>query len=197
MNRYAACALLACLLFACELDAGVILQDQSTGTHQIQAYSPTGQTITADDSYLKSIGFYFREMNDRLPNGPVSVILRQGAGVDGNEIARQSLDIAPGTWGYVDFLFPAVELVIGESYTAIVEATNERWRLQRNFHLYGDIGNPPIPGRVDYSGGHMLLLGELMVVGDLKFRIVTVPEPTALLLATLLALCSLSREKRV
>ena len=196
MNRYAACALLACLLFACELNAGVILQDQGDGSHQIYALSPTGQTFTADDSYLKSIGFYFRDMNDRFPNGPVSVILLQGAGVDRDELARQSLTIAPGTWGYVDFLFLAVELVIGESYTAIVEATNERWGVQRNFHSYGESGNPPIPGKVDYPGGDMIILGDLLTVGDLKFRIVTVPEPTALLLAMLVVLGSLSRETR-
>jgi len=196
MKRFITLASLACLLFACELRAGVILQDQSDGMHQIKAFTPTGQTFTADDLYLMSIGFYFWGLDDHRRTGTVSVILRQGAGVEGNEIARQSLEISTDNWTIVDFSFPAIELVVGESYTAIVEASNEWWGIQRNQHSYGESGNPPIPGKVDYPGGDMILLGDLFTVGDLKFRIVTVPEPTALLLATLLALCSLSRKKR-
>lgn len=166
--------------------AGLILQNQSTGTAQILLVSPVGQTFTAEEAQIQSFAFFLSDSNSTLPNGITTVKLYEGIGTAGSLLDSANLVIAPGTQGFVDFDFSSVILTVGNVYTSIIERPNARWGIERNQHTYPT--GTPISGRVDYPGGDYIVQGSVQAILDARFRVIPIPEPTTGILFTVCGL---------
>lgn len=157
--------------------SAAIIQDQSSGTNQIKAFSPIGQTFTAEDSSIYSIGFYVEDFNPSFaPNDfTLTVSLYEGIGIEGNFLGKSSniYNLTNGYSGWVDTNFSSVALNVGESYTAILEDDTVRWGVQVTYDVY--------------SGGFAIAFNE-PTNADLRFRVLTsasqitapVPEPVTI-----------------
>ncbi|MDY6782619.1 MAG: hypothetical protein SW833_08760 [Cyanobacteriota bacterium] len=130
--------------------AASIIQPETDGpTRQILFSSPTGQTFTAEDSAIRSIGFDVRDFNPTFaPNDfDLTVSLFRGVGVTGQLVGSSVFtDLTTGFSGFVDFDFSTVTLEVGEIYTAILEDDTVRWALKSNQHSFAVPGGSPIPG---------------------------------------------------
>jgi PEP-CTERM motif len=148
---------------------------------QIQSFSPIGQTFTAEDSSIQSIGFSVEDGNPSL--GPtdfaLTVSLYQGIGTGGSLLAARTFSgLTPGFSGFFAADFSSVGLTVGDVYTLILSDTTPRWFVDLR------LDNP-------YAGGEAIILGALIPSDDLGFEVVpaTVPEPGTLLLAGCGASC--------
>ncbi|MBD1890240.1 PEP-CTERM sorting domain-containing protein [Coleofasciculus sp. FACHB-SPT9] len=160
-----------------QASAASIIQNKSTGTNQILFFSPLGQTFTAEDTFIKSIGFYIED--DNPSNAPVpdntSLTVSLYKGIIGTFLGSGIVDnLAEGFQGYVDVDFSSIPLTVGETYTAIVE-TNSPFRYLE------------IDGLRDrYPGGSAILNGIPRDDIDTRFRVLvgeteSVPEPASVL----------------
>ena len=161
-------AILLALLTAGSAQAGIISNPgPSGGSYQVQYYSPSGQSFTAIDSQLTTVGFSFAAFNTQFALVPVTVTLLAGAGLGGSAIATRTIAPIASADGlvlsYADF--SGTQLAVGASYTAILSTANPYWGVHRT----GDA----------YSGGTAYLTAENGVVsgGDLVFEVNGVPEP--------------------
>lgn len=186
------------------VQAASIIQDQTNGAIQILHASSIGQTFTAEDAFIESIGFsiadfssFGEDVNSSLvPNDfSITVKLYEGIGTNGTLVGsgvfNQLFDDFNG-WADVDFT--SVVLNVGNTYTAIVEDENFRWGVE-----YFDANA--------YLGGHVLSpsgrVGDAENV-DLRFRVLvretptptSVPEPGTVAGLSLLGL-SLFLKKKV
>ena len=162
------------LAFAHGAIAGPILQPLTNGAVQINAHEPLGQSFVAEDTGVK-VAFSFFDVNQHVgPNQALTMTLLDGDGLGGSALMSVS-QLLPANLGsigsgvFFDFDFSAINLIIGNSYTAIINAPSARWGLDRNS---GDV----------YAGGTAYLNGSAS--GDLRFSVTptSVPAPAALLL---------------
>lgn len=167
--------------------AGPIFQTQHSGASQILAASPLGQSFTAEDASISSIGFFIEDFNAHIaPNDhDLSVVLYNGgAGAVGPAIKTVTINnIANGHSDWLDFDFSDVLLTVGNLYSAMVIDNTVRWGARTNQHSFTN-GNP-ISGKIDYVGGHAIVDGNIQTFRDMTFRILTptnVPEPGTLAL---------------
>lgn len=185
-------ALLAANFFLCtSASAGPILQPQHNGLVQILIATPVGQTFIAEDAAIGSIGFFIENINSSsAPTDlDLTVALYAGdAGAVGTAIKTTTVgNIGVTSAGWVDFDFPGVLLTIGAKYSAMLINDTPRWGLRINQHTYGG-GNGPIPGRIDYTGGDWIELGNTNPLFDATFRVLpaaSIPEPATVLLVGL------------
>lgn len=181
---------LALLLGACAslcLSAPSIaatIENSNTNASLTLGFYELGQSFTAIDAELLSIGFLMRTANPQTENSDFTIKLFEGEGAGGALIASRSgaapLDLPTDFHfaDFVDFNFSGVTLIPGQQYTAFVSSTF--YRLAVNADLadsYGSgqayiSGSPPL--REAYS--HCQTGG-----CDTGFRVVgataAVPEP--------------------
>lgn len=178
-----ATAVTALTLGAVALRAGPIYQGAIGAGWQINHYEPIGQSFTAEDANILSIGFNVWDVNLHAgPLDPITVSLYAGAGNGGTLLGSANLQgLVPNYngWHYADFSF--VSLTVGNVYTAFVEAVTARGAIN------GAGSNP-------YAGGQAYLQGGAVAHLDLTFHVVpgannvpdtSVTAPLALVLAGL------------
>lgn len=169
-------------LLGAAANAGTILNDPAPDLQtQIHYYQPIGQSFTAIDSNLISIGFRLGQLNPSFPNDPIKLELYAGTGTGGTLIASRTLTLPIGAdYSYfTDFDLTGTVLSVGAVYSAALSV----------------VGNSPLTGIVvdlghSYTGG-LLFRSEVSSEGcgdcDLAFRVIggAVPEPAswALLIA--------------
>jgi hypothetical protein len=151
----------------------------------IAFYSPLGQTFTAIDTDLISIGFAYSDLNPDSPNDPITLSLYSGDGLGGALLASHTFtlpSVLPSTLAapvIVDTDFSGVSLTVGSVYTAALSGSS--------FKVAA------VYGADAYSGGHATKSLSGCAACDLDFRVVgrsgggigPVPEPAtwALMLA--------------
>ena len=166
------------------VEAGQILvPGPYTGTTQILQASPFGETFTAEDQFIESIGFSVRDLNPSF--GPsdftLTISLYEGSGTFGALLRTGSNSaLTPGFNGFIDVDFQSVSLVVGLTYTAIISDTTPRWAVETT------------DGPGAYTGGGPVFLGvPHPEAADLALRVIpaAVPEPSTM---TLLGVGTLS-----
>ncbi len=166
------------LAFSFSANAALILQDQIFGGNTIGYSGVIGQTFTAEDAKISAIAFSFDDVNHvNYENENISMLLYAGIGNTGSLLHTEIQLLTPGiTNMFVDFDFSSVDLIVGSSYTAIVQDSNRRWSVGRNQHR---TNSGPIDGRIDYVGGDAIMQGAIEPNLDLRFRVTPVPVPAA------------------
>jgi hypothetical protein len=140
-----------------------------------------GQSFVAEDSLLGQIAFAFSDLNPSFSNDPVTMTLRQGAGLAGTVVTSviQTLPaVLPATNAspqFIDFDFTGTALAIGNTYTAVVTtSTSPKIAVVYGPDAYAN-------GQAYRSTGTFAGCTDC----DLNFRITPVPIPAGIwLLAT-------------
>lgn len=165
--------------------AGTILQGSGVFDAAIAAFDPIGQSFKAIDTDLLTISLAFSDINPELANDPITISLFAGSGFGGMLLDSQSVTlpaVLPSTFAspvFIDFDFSGNSLVIGNTYTIGLTATNFKVAV-----VYGPDA---------YADGTMLTTGGTPCAAascDLNFRVigetpdgpVAVPEPGTLAL---------------
>ncbi len=160
----------------------------------INVSSPIGQTFTALDPRISTIGFYLQ--NVRTAPATITYQLFAGEGSGGPSLGLSTFEV-PGLPldDWYDRDFSSITLVPGQIYTVMIsEMPTDNCMIYAEQWAYSD--GSPIPGTVDYTGGHMLSGGwPLPPYMDLTFRVVPVPEPNSLVLMMIGAGLCFSRRK--
>jgi hypothetical protein len=166
---------LVVMAFCSTCFAGLILQDQ-TGNHgQIGGSFLKGQSFTAEDPQIQTIGFYIVDMNaGHAPDdNEVVVNLYSGVGNGGTLIATSSNAAIPDSnHGWVYFDFSSATLNVGSVYSAML-GDEVRWGVSVNQHNIA--GN-------EYIGGDAIFNGTVSPIQDLAFSVTPTPEPATIAL---------------
>ena len=163
-----ALVLLSSLCAATSLWSGEIIQPQANGSLNIFDLNPLGQTFTAEDSRISSIGFEVWATT-QYSSAQLTYELREGAvPYSGLLLASASFTLPTTFRGYADADFSSVTLTVGQVYTVLLFASNPSFLVDWN--QWAD-DNGPIPGRIDYTGGEAMVRGLLTPRNDLTFRI--------------------------
>jgi hypothetical protein len=157
--------------------AGAILQPQLYGGGlNISDFGPIGQTFMAEDAQV-SIGLYVSPASAQ-PTTQLTYSLLTGAGTGGTLLDTESMTLPGDFNGYADMSFSSIRLTPGQTYSVLASDNNGGLLLDYNL-LRNYPGGPPIPGRIDYTGGEMIENGQLQLDWDATFRIEPIPEPGA------------------
>jgi len=179
------------------INAATILQDDFSITRQILVFSDLGQSFTAEDENILSIGFYVEDINQNSSDSfDLSLQLFEGVGFVGSSLGAVDITLEDGFNGFADFDFSFVTLNVGSVYSAQISSTSARGGLQSNQHSFPS--GAPINGN-DYIGGDYIMNGEVDVISDARFRVTAVPLPAAvwLLGSGLIGLAGIARRKKV
>jgi hypothetical protein len=131
-------------LSAATAHAGLILQDQQNGTSQILSASPVGQTFTAEDAQIASIGVWVTDSNAFIaPNDyDLQMTLRTGAGAGAGTgaVVGTSLNdtLTDGFSGWLDFDFSHVSLTVADLYNFQISYDTARCAVGRNQHSFSN-----------------------------------------------------------
>ncbi|QNN23043.1 PEP-CTERM sorting domain-containing protein [Planctomycetales bacterium ZRK34] len=174
---------------------GVIITENLNGVFDrtIFFFDPMGQSFVAADSTINSIEVVFSVANPGSANEPITAELREGAGLDGNLIATNSLMLPSDLPGSSDAVGPLIDLGFGDvavtpgaTYTFTLAATSTR-----NAVVYGSTNG--------YADGEMFHgpdnASEPGPDDDIRFRITSTPEPASLG-AMAIGVCLMVRRKR-
>lgn len=176
--------------------AAVIENNAGVFDAAIAAFSPLGQTFTAIDTDLISIGFAYSNINPDSANDPITLSLYAGDGVGGTLVASRVFTLPsalPSTFDapvVIDTDFSGVSLTLGAVYTAALST--------------GSFKVAAVYGADAYSGGHATRTLSGCTACDLNFRVVGssdlggVPEPAgwALMLTGFTGLGASLRSRR-
>ncbi|GAB4169230.1 MAG: hypothetical protein Kow0020_02860 [Wenzhouxiangellaceae bacterium] len=147
-----------------------IIQDRHNFDSQINFFSPVGQTFTAEDAAISTIGIWLNDCNTHFSDNPLDFRLYSGSGTSGALLAQQTLAVPPGHSNYFDVDFSGTGLTIGNTYTIEVFSPNARRCFQEN------VFSQPNPGP-DYTGGAILYQGSVNAArGDMQFRVIVDPH---------------------
>lgn len=160
--------------------ASDIVQDQFNSIKQIYSYSGIGQTFTAEDSAIDSIGFYFIDMNPTYGPLSLTINLYDGQGFGGSSLGSQLFSLTDRFNGWYDVDFSFASLAVGSVYSVELVAPTQRWAVQVNQHSYAS--GVTIGSAIDYLGGNAIIKDQIRTNNDLRFRVtasetVIVPEP--------------------
>jgi hypothetical protein len=143
---------------------GNIIQTNFGGDWNVLTLGPIGQTFTADEQHLSSIGVDFSSTS----GGYITYSLLAGAGANGPIIATSTAYDLPGVSGFANASFAGVDLTVGDVYTVILTAPNNQWLVDWN--------QVNLPGAVDYTGGVAIFQGKPLPIADLAFEVLSVPD---------------------
>lgn len=194
MKSILAAGALAVMAVAAPANAGTILNSDGVRGATISSFQPLGQSFTAIDTMLISIGFQFSAANPTRLNDPVTLTLRNGEGQGGailtSRTATLPTTIVDRTPVWFDFDLSGVGLTVGSLYTALLSTTSARFGV-----AYGprSTNTAQALGPDAYLGGRMISSGDPDPYGfctssrqcDLNFRVTgstavpAVPEPAA------------------
>ena len=170
---------------ACRAD--ITIGDPPGFAVNIATFAPTGQSFTADGAALKSIGMWTTTCN--CPNDPpvqFQLKLLSGAGTSGALVATRTATAPIGLFGFLDFDFTGVSLVVGQTYTAMMS----------------QISGPPtspytlIYGVTNvYPGGMAFWQGQPRPDLDFSLRVVDLPATAPALQYAAKFLCGQSSQK--
>lgn len=161
----------------------------------ISFFDPLGQSFTAIDSRLTSIGFQFESLNPTAANDPLTLTLRAGEGLTGAVLATVTATLPASindrTPVFYDFALGNTAVTIGGKYTAVLTTSSSA----RNAVAFGPRStNTAQPlGPDAYLGGRAFFTGDPDPYGfctssgqcDLNFRVIgatpagAVPEPAS------------------
>ena len=185
MKNYTCSAMIAAIImsFAVTGQAGPIIQNQRKHVHQILGFSPIGQTFTAEDAQIISIGFWVKDWNPWAGPIDLTVQLFQGVGTGGPSLASAPIEgLSPGFAGFYDADFTSVSLTVGQVYTAIVSSTSARGGVASFWWAFPD-GTPFAPD--PYTGGAIIFQGSVNPNADATFRVLPIPAPGALIVGSI------------
>jgi hypothetical protein len=102
-------------------------------------FQPLGQSFTAIDSNLLSIGFLFDVANPGFGGVPIQLDLRAGSGLGGTLIATRSFTLPDDFHGgFVDIDFSGTNLTIGHMYTATLSLSSTSIAPRHGVGFYND-----------------------------------------------------------
>ncbi len=183
MKPTSALAVVIALAIAALADASIIQSNwNSSYAVGYSLFAPIGQsfTATANETQVGAVSFLRGAILDN-PNRPDPVVtaqIRNGIGVTGAVIASQTLPAIPqstavGTW--IDFVFDSpVTLTPGQNYTLTFTTPTNSGATALSYA--GNHDNPYAGGNVIYGDGTSA------AHEDLAFRVLSIPEPTSILL---------------
>ena len=159
--------------------AGPIVVPASGSTDQILFLSPIGETFTAEDPLIDSIGFWVRDFNPITgPNDlSLDIQLYAGVGFGGPLLGSETFTgLVAGFDNYADVNFSGIPLIVGDVYSAQLIDTTPRWGVAQ--------------GSLTYPGSEAIYIGGADPTFNWAFRVlpsapVPVPEPESLLLISL------------
>ena len=196
LNRF---FLASALVFAAAPASAATLQVISGPTGQraatLEAFGPVGQSFTAFDSVISSVGFQFQALNPTAANTAINLTLRSGASLTGASLFSTSftlpLSINGRTSTWFDVALPNLVVTTGQVYTFVLANSGGSFR---NAVVLGpeiNINTGAILGGDAYTGGTALFTTQPYQnfclnsgICDLNFRITAtspagaVPEPT-------------------
>ena len=197
---------LACLFLLMPITincyASLIQQEYFNGADSMFTRS-IGQTFTAEDVSISSIGFYVLDQNQSfgVDDFDLTLKLYEGEGDSGALLASATFsDLIANSKGNIDFDIPFSGLTLGDTYTAVIENDTPRWLVGRN-HICRPTGvAQPIHCfyEEDYIGGSAIIDGVLQTDIDLTFSVTPVPIPAAVWLfcSGLFGLVGFARRKK-
>ena len=205
INRFFLFSLALLGLSVSSANAAMILQDQASIGWTIGYSGVVGQTFEAEDAKISAIAFSFYDVNGSATNTNenISMLLYDGIVNPGSLLHTETQLLTPGiTNTFVDFNFSSVDLVVGSTYIAIVQALNNRWGVNVNQHTNN---TGPLSGKIDYLGGDAIYSGAIEPTLDLRFRVSpvsavsAVPVPAAVWLfgTALIGFVGMSRRRKV
>ena len=171
------------MILGCSTVNAAIIQNEANplGSIAIFAYDPVGQSFIAEDATLGQIAFKFQRYTSN-PAGDrnVTMTLYQGNGIGGTVLASVTKDISPvfNTLGqyetvFIDFDFGGTNLVVGDTYTAAVTASDYQIAIRYGSDSYAG-------GQMFYNPSKTLSNCSPASDCDLFFRVTPVPIPAAI-----------------
>jgi PEP-CTERM motif len=191
--------LAAALALATTTASAATLQVISGPTGQraatLEGFGPVGQSFTAFDRVISSVGFQFEALNPTAANTPINLTLRSGSSLTGASLFSTSFTLplsinsTAATW--FDVAVPNWTVTTGQVYTLVLANTGSSFR---NAVVLGpeiNIQTGQVLGGDAYAGGTALFTtqpyqGFCLAQGicDLNFRVTAttpavaaVPEP--------------------
>lgn len=161
----------------------------------LEAFGPVGQSFTAFDTTISSVGFQFEALNPAAVNTPINLTLRSGSSLTGASLFSTSftlpLTINGLTATWFDVAVPNWVVTTGQVYTLVMANTGGSFR---NAVVLGpeiNIQTGQVLGGDAYTGGTALFTTQpyqnfclTSGICDLNFRITAttpviaaVPEP--------------------
>lgn len=158
MGRFAFTAALLAAALPVAAHAATIEAVSGVRGASITYFQPIGQSFTAIDSQLTSIGFQFQSLNPDRTNDPITLTIRAGAGLTGAVLATQNFTLPTSinsrTPVWFDIALANLGVTIGDQYTAVLTTTGSF----RNAVTFGPDLNiytgQPLSGDA-YAGGQL------------------------------------------
>lgn len=176
--------------------SGTILQEQTFGAGIFRAPEFKGQTFTAIEPILQTIGVHVEPWNTSSDIRTVRMSLFAGRGTNGTLLFERTANTRTADYKWMTFDVSGVAVVPGETYSFIIQEWSAFWGASYNQWSYDDGSTDELlEGLVDYPGGEMFTHIGFYPYLDMTFKVDSVPEPntTLLLLAGFVGLCLIWR----
>jgi hypothetical protein len=167
--------------------ADIVIGTPPNAAFNIQIFTPTGQSFTADRSAIKSIGMSVSVCNCP-PLMKFQLTLLNGSGTSGATVATRTATAPIGLFGFLDFDFTGVTLTVGQKYTAVMTQISPNPPNSTGISINGVSPNT-------YSGGVAFLSGLANPDVELSLRVVDEPLAASALQYSAKFLCGQTDEE--